>query len=45
MEMESSYVIKFFVKEAMKGVEIIDRLNPLMVGVPSECKSIPGSRR
>jgi hypothetical protein len=27
MEVESRYVIKFFVEEGMKGVEITDRLN------------------
>jgi hypothetical protein len=27
MEVEQTYIIKFFVEEGAKGVEIIDRLN------------------
>jgi hypothetical protein len=49
MEVEQTHVIKFFVKEGMKGVEIIDRLNKHYdragVGMPSnERKCITGSR-
>jgi hypothetical protein len=46
MELEQRYVIKLFVQEGMKQIEVIDRLDKHYDrNAPSESKCIAGSRR